>query len=334
MTETYSISHLAELVGATIIGDPKTSISGLGALNNASEGDLSFLVSARYKHLLPHTNASAVILTKADSNECPSVSLVVDNPELAFAKIAALFDSFQKPNPGVHASAVIAKTASVHPSASVGANCVVGENVIIGPNTVLLSGVSINDHSVIGADCMVYSQVVVAHHVQIGDRVTLKSGAVIGGDGFGFAQTSQGWFKIPQIGGVTIHDDVEIGSNTCIDRGALSDTVIGRGVKIDNLVQIAHNVQIGENTAIAGCCAIAGSVKLGANCMVAGGTKIGGHLTICDGVVLTGNAMVTNSIKEPGMYSSGTGLLPSAKWRKMVVRLRQLDLWMKKANKQ
>ena len=330
MKKKFSIAEIAKMINANVVGDDKLEISGVAALQDAGEGDLTFLLGGKYQSLLQHTKATAVILKSEDSKLCPSVSLIVENPEVSFAQIAQLFNPYIKPRAGVHPSATVSSTAIVPESVSVGANAVIGDNVSIGENTVIGSGVSINHDVVIGSHCFIMDQVVLYHRVTLGDSVILHAGAVIGADGFGFSQTSAGWQKVPQIGGVHIHSNVEIGANSCIDRGALSDTVIHEGVKIDNLVQIAHNVEVGKHTIIAGCSAIAGSTKIGAGCMIGGAVSIAGHLTICDGAVFTGNAMVTGSVSRPGVYSSGTGLMENGKWRKMAVRLRQLDGWMRK----
>ena len=333
MTPSYSIAEIAKLINAEVIGDDQLIISRLAPIISAEPGELTFLLGGRYQQFLSKTNASAVILTQTHAAEYAGVSLIVDNPESAFAKLARLFDPYQKPAPGIHQTATIASSAEVSDSASIGAGCVIADNVQIGENTVLSAGVTIGDDVHIGADCALFSNVSVYHGVRIGDRVTVHSGAVIGADGFGLTRSASGWEKMPQIGAVLIHDDVEIGANTCVDRGSLGDTILHNGVKIDNLVQIAHNVIVGKHTAIAGCVAIAGSTTIGANCMIGGTTGIAGHLAIVDGVVFTGGATVTKSVSEPGIYSSGTGLLPNISWRKMAVRLRQLDHFMKNKKK-
>lgn len=321
--KSFSITELAKHVAATVVGDDRVKILRLAPIKRAVPGDLTFLTGAAYARSLPETQASAVILTQDYADQCPTTALVVSNPEYAFAKIAQLFHSPKHPAVGIHASAVVAASARIHPSAAIGAQCVVGEHVVIGPRTVLHPGVIIHDNTAIGSDGLFYSHVTVCHDVTIGDRMIAHSGAVIGSDGFGLAHHQGRFEKIPQLGSVVIGDDVEIGANTCVDRGALDNTIIENGVKIDNLVQIAHNVVIGAHTVIAGHASVAGSTTIGRHCMVGGAATIGGHLTICDGAILTGAAMVTKSIKDPGVYSSGTGLLPSANWRRAVVRFRR-----------
>ena len=322
--KSFSVADLAQHVSAKIIGDAQAIISQLAPIMHAKSGDLTFLTGSAYRRYLVDTKASAVILTEADAIDCPVTALIVENPEYAFARIAHLFNPIRKPPAGIHPTASIAKSASVDASASIGAYCVIGENVVIGPQTIIHAGVIIHDDVVIGSNCLFYSHVTVYHRVVLGNRIILHSGAVIGADGFGFAHHQGRFEKVPQLGSVVIADDVEIGANTCVDRGALDNTMIETGVKIDNLVQIAHNVVIGAHTVIAGCSCIAGSTTIGQHCMIGGCAAIGGHLTICDGAIFTGFAMVTKSVKEPGIYSSGTGLLPNADWRKAVVRFRKI----------
>ncbi|MCX7120926.1 MAG: UDP-3-O-(3-hydroxymyristoyl)glucosamine N-acyltransferase [Gammaproteobacteria bacterium] len=320
---SFSILDLAKHISAKIIGDDKAVITQLAPIDRAKNGELTFLKDKLHQRYLSETAASAVILTQANVQESTATLLVVDNAELAFARIAQLFNTQKKPLSGIHSTAVIASTALIDPSASIGAYCVIGDNVVIGKNTILYSGVIISDDVTIGSDCLIYSRVTLYHEVVLGDRVILHSGAVIGADGFGLAQNKDSWEKIPQLGSVTISDDVEIGANSCVDRGALNNTIIENGVKIDNFVQISHNVIVGAHTVIAGCSAIAGSTTVGHHCVIAGAVNIAGHLTVCPNVVLTGCAAVTKSIKEPGVYSSGTGLLPNLEWRKCVVRFRK-----------
>lgn len=247
------------------------------------------------------------------------------DPYQAYARISHLFDPKPKAVAGIHPSAVVAEDAQVDASAS------------IGPFAVIESGARIEADVCIGAHCFIGARCVVGeggwlaprvtlyHDVVIGKRVVIQSGAVIGGEGFGFANEKGIWRKIAQIGGVTIGDDVEIGVNTAVDRGALSDTRIGDGVKLDNQIQIAHNVQIGDHTAMAACVGISGSTRIGKHCMLAGGVGLVGHIDICDNVFVSGMTMVTRSITEPGSYSSGTAMQPLADWRKSAARIRQLD---------
>lgn len=321
----FTLAQLAKMLGAELRGDAEKNIFGLATLQEANANQLSFLANAQYRKQLEHSQAGALLLSASDAADYKGNCLVVADPYLAYAKISHYFDRSPKPFAGIHPSAVIADSALVDSTASIGPGVVIEDDAVIGAE------VKIGAHCVIGARSRIAdygrlaAHVTLYHDVTIGQRVTIQSGAVIGGEGFGFANHQGVWHKIAQIGGVTIGDDVEIGANTCIDRGALSDTLIGNGVKLDNHIQIAHNVQIGDNTAIAACVGISGSAKIGRNCMLAGGVGLVGHIDICDGVFITGMTMVTHSITEPGAYSSGTAMQPAGDWKKNAVRFRQLD---------
>ncbi|MDX1722885.1 MAG: UDP-3-O-(3-hydroxymyristoyl)glucosamine N-acyltransferase [Pseudomonas sp.] len=321
----FTLGQLATRLGATLRGTADKAISGLATLQEAGPDQLSFLANPQYRKYLPDCRAGAVLLTAADAESYSGNALVVANPYLAYAQLSHLFDRKPRAAAGVHASAWVADDAQVDASASIGACAVIEGGAQIG------AGVTIGAHCVIGARSVVGEggwlapRVTLYHDVRIGKRVVIQSGAVIGGEGFGFANEKGVWQKIAQIGGVVIGDDVEIGANTTIDRGALADTLIGNGVKLDNQIMIAHNVQIGDNTAMAGCAGISGSTKIGKNCMIAGGVGMVGHIEVCDGVFVTGMTMVTRSITEPGSYSSGTAMQPAGEWRKSAARIRQLD---------
>lgn len=325
MTLTFTLGQLAERLGATLRGAEGKVITGLATLQEARPEQLSFLANAQYRKYLAQTQAGALLLTASDAESYAGDALIVANPYLAYAQLSHLFDRKPKANAGVHATAQVAGDAQVDPSASIGAYAVIESGARIGAQ------VTVGAHCVIGARCVIGEggwlapRVTLYHDVSIGKRVVIQSGAVIGGEGFGFANEKGVWQKIAQIGGVTIGDDVEIGANTTVDRGALSDTLIGNGVKLDNQIMIAHNVQVGDNTAMAGCCGISGSTKIGKNCMIAGGVGMVGHIEVCDNVFVTGMTMVTRSITEPGAYSSGTAMQPAGEWKKSAARIRQLD---------
>lgn len=325
MTLTMTLGQLAEALGATLKGPEALQITGLATLQEAGPGQLSFLANPQYRKYLDNCQAAAVLLKAADAEGFAGNALIVADPYLAYARISHLFDPKPKAVAGIHPSAVVAEDAQVDASASVGPFAVIESGARIGAN------VSIGAHCFIGARCVVGEggwlapRVTLYHDVTIGKRVVIQSGAVIGGEGFGFANEKGIWRKIAQIGGVTIGDDVEIGVNTAVDRGALSDTRIGDGVKLDNQIQIAHNVQIGDHTAMAACVGISGSTRIGKHCMLAGGVGLVGHIDICDNVFVSGMTMVTRSITEPGSYSSGTAMQPLADWRKSAARIRQLD---------
>lgn len=328
----YTLGHISERLNLSCQGDANITITGLATLASAKAGQLSFLANPRYLSDLRNTSASAVIVAANMAEFCPASYLISPTPYLSYAQVSSLFATSTARRPGIHATAVVDPSARVSLSAEVGANAVIGAGVQIGDGTIVGAGCVVGDHSVVGDNCLLYANVSIYHGVKIGDRVILHSGSVIGSDGFGFAPagkdrsaTGKNWIKIHQLGGVILGDDVEIGANSAIDRGALDDTVLGNGVIIDNLVQIAHNVVIGNNTAIAGCSAIAGSSKIGNDCTIAGRVSILGHLTIADGTHITNNAVINKSIADGGSYSSGSIMQKTEIWRKNAVRFSRLD---------
>ena len=320
----YSLGNLAERLGAELRGDGSLQVSGLATLQDAGPDHLSFLANAQYRKFLASTKAGGVLLTAKDADGYNGAALVVANPYLAYARISHLFERRPLAPTGIHPTAFVDPSASVDPSARIGAQGVVEADAWVGPGVEIGAQSLVGARSRIGAGGRLAARVTLCHDVLIGERVVIQPGAVIGGEGFGFANEQGSWEKIAQLGGVRIGDDVEIGANTTIDRGAISDTVIGNGVKLDNQIMIAHNVQIGDNTAMAGCSGISGSTKIGRNCMIAGGAGLVGHIEVCDNVFITGMTMVTRSITEPGSYSSGTAMQPAAEWRKSAARIRHL----------
>ncbi|HZR35653.1 MAG TPA: UDP-3-O-(3-hydroxymyristoyl)glucosamine N-acyltransferase [Nevskia sp.] len=322
--DTYTLEELAQRFGLKLQGDGQLRIGGVCALAPGRPGHLSFCADPRLRGALAGTQASAVVLPAREAEAYKGNALVAANAELAFYQIAKLFDRSQDFAPGIHPA------AAVDPGATIGAGC------WIGPHAVIEAGAVIGDHCFIGPNCLVRAgavigagsrleaQVYVGGRCRIGARAQVLPGAVIGGRGFGWVPTPKGWVEKPQLGVVVVGDDVEIGANTCIDRGALDDTVIENGVKLDNQIQIAHNCRIGANTAIAACVGIAGSTVIGRNCMIGGAAGIGGHLQIADGVVILGLAMVTKSLTAPGVYGSGLPVMPAKDWRKLVARVRRL----------
>ncbi|GMQ53292.1 UDP-3-O-(3-hydroxymyristoyl)glucosamine N-acyltransferase [Halopseudomonas aestusnigri] len=322
---SLSLARLAEELGAQLIGDPQTEILGLATLQDAGPGQLAFLANAQYRKYLADTRASAVLLTERDAEGFAGNALVVADPYLTYARLSHRFDRKPIAAAGIHPTAVVAANAQVDPSASIGAGVVVEAEAVIGAGVTLSPQCYVGARSTIGAGGWLAPRVTLYHDVHIGERVVIQSGAVIGSEGFGFANQAGHWQKIAQIGGVRIGDDVEIGANTTIDRGALADTLIGNGVKLDNQIQIAHNVQVGDHTAMAACVGISGSTKIGRHCMIAGGVGMVGHIEVCDNVFVSGMTMVTRSITEPGAYSSGTAMQPAGEWKKSAARIRQLD---------
>lgn len=333
MAAERSLQDLADLIGAELRGDGDCVVNKLEPLDSATEGAITFLTSSKYQSELAATKASAVILKKEDSEQCPVNCLVIDNPYLGYAKIAqALYpDNVLF---GIAASAVIAESVLIDNICYVGANSVVGENSVLGEGVVVGAGCVIGDNVKIGKGSKIHANVTIYDNAIIGEHALILSGAVIGSDGFGLAPDAGGkWLRIPQLGRVILGNHVEVGANTTIDRGALEDTVIADGVKLDNQIQIAHNIKIGENTAIAACTGIAGSTTIGKNCTVAGAVGINGHLEIADNVHITGKSMVTKSIKEAGVYSSGIPLQTNRDWHKSAIRFRQLDEMAKRLKK-
>ncbi|HIP52547.1 MAG TPA: UDP-3-O-(3-hydroxymyristoyl)glucosamine N-acyltransferase [Chromatiales bacterium] len=329
-TVTYPLAELAQRSGAELRGDGKTEISAVAPLNQAVPGSISFLNDSRYREHLRNTQASAVILKKEDVSLCPVDALVTDNPYLVYARVAALLFPLPAAVGGRHPSAVVAESAEVHQSAWIGPQVViegeakVGQRVYVGPGSVVGAG------CVIGDDSRLVAKVSLCQGTRIGRRNLIHPGVVIGADGFGLANDQGRWVKVPQLGGVRLGDDVEVGANTTIDRGAIEDTVIADGVKLDNQIQVAHNVYIGEHTAIAGCAGIAGSTRIGRHCTVGGGVGISGHLTIGDNVHFTGQTLVTRSIEEPGSYSGNLPVMPTREWRRAVAWIRRLDGMMQR----
>ena len=319
---TLTLGDLAERIGGEVSGDSNCIIKGVATLKAAKAGDISFLSDSRFVKYLATTAASAVILRNSDRNACPVNSLVVSDPYVTYAYVAQLLYPSKTFPGGIHPSADVDSNASIHesswigPQVTIGAGCNIAANVYIGP------GCSIGDNVEIGANSRLISAVVIYSGTRIGKRAIIHAGAVIGGDGFGFANDNGKWIKIPQLGGVLIGDDVEVGANTTIDRGALDDTVLEDGVKLDNQIQIAHNVRIGAHTAIAGCTGIAGSTVIGKRCAIGGGVGIVGHLNIVDDVHITATSFVSKSITVSGVYSSGMPLESNQQWRNPVFRMK------------
>ena len=322
---SYTLKELAERFGLDVIGDGAVAIDGLCALDPGEAGKLGYLANPQYRAALATTRA-AVVVGKRDAAALTGPGLLARDPNLAFARIARLFDAARAFAPGIDASAVVAADAALAAGVFVGAKSVIESGVSVGEGSYLGPGCILRRGCVVGAGARLEAAVVVGERVRLGARVLVQPGAVIGARGFGNVRLPDGsWEEMPQLGTVVVGDDVEIGANTSIDRGALGDTVIHDGVRLDNQIQIAHNCVIGEHTAIAACTGIAGSTKIGRRCMIGGAVGIGGHLVIADDVVLLGRAMVTNSIDAPGVYGSGLPLAPAREWRRTVARVRRLD---------
>jgi UDP-3-O-[3-hydroxymyristoyl] glucosamine N-acyltransferase len=320
-----ALQELATRFGLELRGDPATPICGVCSLTPGQAGRISYLADPKLEKQLAVTRASAVILRPAMAGACRVAALISDNPLLAYARIAALWDRRVVPAPGVHPSAFVSTQARIDSGSSIGPNAVVQAGAHIGPNAEIGPGCVIGHSVEIGAGSRLVANVSIAERVRIGERVTIEPGAVIGGRGFGLARDGEQWIEVPQLGGVRIGDDVEVGANSTIDRGTIGDTVIGNGVKIDSHVHIGHNCRIGENTVIAGCSAIAGSVTIGRQCVLAGAVGIVDHVTLGDNVVVTARSLVTRDLEDAGMYSSGWGAMPAPEWRRQVASLRRLS---------
>lgn len=321
----YTLDELANHVGATVKGDATHVITGVGTLSNATPQQITFLSNPSYKKFLATTQAGAVIVSAADAELCTVNALIANNPYVAYARIAALLSTQPKYSPGIDVRAIVDPSASIATSASIAPGAIIEANVTIAENVRIGPGCVVQQNAVIGAGSVLTANVTIAYDCILGSNTLVHPGAVIGADGFGQAYDQGAWIKVPQLGRVVIGDDVEIGANTTIDRGAVEDTLIGDNVKLDNQIQIAHNVQIGAHTAIAGCSAIAGSTKIGKHCRIAGMVGIVGHLDIADNVTVTAMSLVTHSIKAAGVYSSGTPLETNQQWHRNSLRFKQLD---------
>lgn len=319
-----SLGELAVQFGCELVGDPAATVSRVATLANADSESISFFVNKAYREQLRQTTAAAVLVRPDDAKDCPVNALLADDPYLAYARIANILCPLPDLAPGVHKSAVVASSGSVSDSAQVSANVVIDDDCVIGERVFIGAGVVIGPQCTLGDDTRLNANVTLVQDVRMGERCIVHSGAVIGSDGFGNAMSDGGWVKVPQVGGLRIGNDVEIGANCTIDRGAIDDTVIGDGVRLDNLVHIAHNVQIGDHTALAACVGIAGSTVIGKRCMFAGQAGIEGHINICDDVVIGGASVVTKDIKEPGFYIAAFSAENHKEWKRNVARFRRL----------
>lgn len=321
-----TLQDIAAFTGAELIGDGTQLVQSVAPLSNAKQGDITFINSPKFLSQLDGCEASAIIASpKIELGDFAGAVLLHNNPYLAYAKTVQLMYPEDRLSAGIHPSAVVADDVELGNEVSIGANAVIDAGVKLGHRVQIGAGCVVGAASVLADDVCLKANVTVYERVNIGERTRIHSGTVIGADGFGYAPDAGVWHKIPQIGSVQIGSDVEIGANTTIDRGALSDTSIGNGVIIDNQIQIGHNVVIGDYTALAGAAAVAGSTTIGKYCQIGGASAIAGHITITDEVVITGMSMVTGSIKEKGVYSSGVPVTESKRWRRNAVRFTQLD---------
>jgi len=321
----YTLREITARLGGEVVAGAACRVHAVAPLERAGAGEIAVASQPRQLEQLGATRAAAVVVPPALRAGTAGPCIVTDNPYAYFARLLTLLHPEPAVRAGVHRGAVIEPGAKIARSASIGPRAVIGRGAVIGACARVAAGCVVGAGVNIGAHTRLYPNVTVYPGCTLGDRVIVHSGVVIGADGFGHAPADGVWIKIPQIGGVTIGDDVEIGANTAIDRGTLGDTLIEAGVKLDNLIQIGHNVRIGAHTAIAGCVAIAGSTQIGKHCRIGGASAISGHLVIADGVTISGGTTVVKSIDTAGVYTSLPPLLPHREWQRNTVRMRQLE---------
>lgn len=321
VTLTELIAHF----GGELVGDGARKVRQVAPLDRAKADEIAFVSQGKYLSQLTDTHAGAVILP-ADARDATDLPrILTPNPYLYFARVSALLNPPLRPPIGIHPAATVAPDAEIAADASIAAGAIVGSGARIGARTIIGANSVVGDHARVGTDCLLHANVTIYHRCEVGSRCILHAGCVIGADGFGFAPNEGAWEKIPQIGRVLIGDDVEVGACTTIDRGALEDTVIEEGVKLDNLIQIAHNVHVGAHTAIAACTGIAGSAKIGRHCMIGGAAMIFGHIEIADGTRISTNTLITKSLPRAGTYTSAMPFSEHEVWQKNAVHMRNLD---------
>lgn len=330
----HSLADLSARFELELHGDGTVLIEEVGTLASAGPNAITFLANTTYRKALPQTSAGAVILKQEDAAACPTNCLVASDPYLAYARLATLFDPRPAARPGIHPSAAIAETATIGKDVHIGAQVVIGDECIVADGCTIRAGTVLEENCKIGAGCHLYANVSLGYGVTLGKRVIIHPGAVIGADGFGIAFAGDHWEKVPQLGSVVIGDDCEIGANSCIDRGAIGDTILEEDCRLDNLCQIAHNVKVGAHTAMAAKSGAAGSATIGKYCVFAGDAAVTGHVTIADRTTLAGTAKAMRSITEPG--GTWAGLIPAQPimdWQRNLSRLRKLDELARKVKK-
>ncbi len=314
MARTYTVSELAELLGGVVLGDGTVTISGLGSLETAKPGELTFLANPKYASKVADTAAGAVLMA-AGAERFDKCAIQVANPYLCFAKLLTLFYTTPHEVLGVLPLAVVDESATIAKGATIYPGAFVGKRAVVGAGSVVYPGAVIYDDVVIGENCTIHATAVIRERCRVGNRCVLQPGAVIGSDGFGYAPDGASYYPIPQIGIVVLDDEVEIGANSCIDRAAIEVTRIGRGTKLDNLVQIAHNCKIGEDCMIVSQVGISGSATIGNHVTLAGQVGVAGHLTIGDNVLVGAQSGVPSSLAANAAYS-GTPTMPHREWLK------------------
>jgi UDP-3-O-[3-hydroxymyristoyl] glucosamine N-acyltransferase len=327
----FRLLELSERFNLTLEGDGQLEVSGVGTLSNAGPQDVSFLSNRKYSKQLETTGAGVVILRSNDGLNCPVNCLFSDDPYADYARIASLFDYRTPPSPGIHPTAVIDQSVTVGENVYVGPNAVVDAGTSIGPGCRIGPGTVIGRDCEIGQDSCLAANVTLTDRIRIGKRVIIHPGVVIGADGFGLAFVKDHWEKVPQLGGVLIGNDCEIGTNSTIDRGAIEDTILEDDVRLDNLVHIAHNVFVGAHTAVAACAGIAGSTRVGRNCLIGGGVGIFGHLVIADRVTISNMSTVMRDVDEEGSeWASFVPTMPTGQWKRILGHWRKLDEYLKR----
>jgi UDP-3-O-[3-hydroxymyristoyl] glucosamine N-acyltransferase len=329
MENKHNLLFISKSIGANLQGSSDCVITGINSLEKAKSDELSFLSSLKHLKYLKETDAGAVIISSKFKEYCNTNMLIVDDPYLGYAKASKLFTRTPVAETFAHKTAIIADNSVIGNNVYIGANVVIDSNVTIKDNSYISSGCFIGANTIIGKNTNIKNSVQISDNIIIGNNCIIHHGAVIGGDGFGNAREGVKWHKIEHFGSVIIGDNVEIGCNTCIDRGSLGNTVIENGVRLDNLIQVAHNVTIGENTAIASLSGISGGTKIGKNCMIGGSTGFTGHINIADNTLINGMSMITKSITSPGHYASGTGFMDVNSWRKNVATFKKLYYFIK-----
>lgn len=327
------LGQLVERLGGRLCGDPELRVCKVGTLSEAGPKALTFLANSRYRDSLPTTKAGCVVLAPKDAIDCPVACIETENPYLYYARAAALVVPAKAAPHGIHPTATVADTAQIGEGAWIGPGSVIEENVAIGGGAIVGANCYIGRGAQIGMGTHLVGMVTVVAGCRIGAYGKIQPGAVIGGDGFGLAWDDSHWERVPQLGNVVVGDYVDIGANTTIDRGAIGNTVIEDGVKLDNLIQVGHNVRIGAHTAIAGCTGISGSTNIGRRCLIGGQVGIAGHLQIADGTVITGKTLVNHSILTQGKFSGALPMDDSERWRKNSARFRRLDQMARRITK-
>ncbi|MBQ12974.1 MAG: UDP-3-O-(3-hydroxymyristoyl)glucosamine N-acyltransferase [Gammaproteobacteria bacterium] len=323
--KSYTLGELAKILELELVGDDRCVIDGLATLKSAGAGKLSFLSNPAYTEQLSSCRASVVIIDPKFSDAFAGNKLLSTQPYLSYSRATEIFNTKPISKPSIHISAIVDDSAKIGASVSIAANAVVSADCVIGDGCAIGAGSIISEGCSLGENCELYANVTLYHGITLGDRVIVHSGVVLGADGFGFAFDGEKSVKIHQLGSVRIGDDVEIGAGTTIDRGAIEDTIIEQGVKIDNQVQIGHNCKIGAHSVICGATAIAGSFTMGKYCTMGGASGALGHISIADNVQVSAMSLISQSVKEAGMYSSGTGQMKTSDWKRNIVRFQQLD---------